>query len=115
VPRSRPRYPDEFRHEAIELVRTSGEPIPKVAKDLGISDQTLRNCVRQADVDAGRREGLTTDEREELRHRVSLLCRVLEVSRSGFYAFERRAPCQRRDDSGVGGRRSAARAGPLGT
>jgi hypothetical protein len=32
---------------------------------------------------------------EKANHRVSVLCRVLEVSRSGFYAFERRVPCQR--------------------
>jgi putative transposase len=32
---------------------------------------------------------------EKANHRVSVLCKVLEVSRSGFYAFERRSPCQR--------------------
>jgi transposase len=40
--------------------------IPQVAKDLGVSDQTLRNWVSQADV-AGKREDLTTEERSELR------------------------------------------------
>jgi transposase len=67
VPRTRPPYPPEFRAEAIRLVKTSGEPIGQVAKDLGVSDQTLRNWVNQADVDAGKREGLTTEERAELR------------------------------------------------
>lgn len=67
MPRTRPPYPPEFRAEAIRLVKASGEPIRQVAKDLGISDQTLRNWVNQADVDAGKREGLSTEERAELR------------------------------------------------
>jgi transposase len=67
VPRSRPPYPDEFRLEAVRLVKTSGESIRKVAKDLGISDQTLRNWLHQANVDAGQAEGLTSEERKRLR------------------------------------------------
>ncbi len=53
--------------EAVRLVRSGGKLIGEVAEDLGVSEQTLRNWVRQGDVDAGRAEGLTTDEREELR------------------------------------------------
>lgn len=67
MPRTRPPYPPEFRAEAIRLVKNSGESIRQVAKDLGISDQPLRNWANQADVDAGKREGLTTEERAELR------------------------------------------------
>lgn len=67
MPRTRPPYPPEFRAEAIRLVKSSGESIGQIAKDLGVSDQTLRNWVNQADVDAGKREGLTTEERSELR------------------------------------------------
>ena len=48
------------------LVR-SGTPIKHAAAVLGVSEQTLRNWVRHGDVDAGRAEGLTSDEREELR------------------------------------------------
>lgn len=67
MPRSRPPYPPEFRAEAIRLVKSSGETIAQLAKDLGISDQTLRNWVAQADVDAGKANGLTTEERTRLR------------------------------------------------
>ena len=66
MPRTRPPYPPEFRRQAIELVR-SGVPIRQVAEELGVSQQTLRNWVRQGDIVAGRAEGLTSDEREELR------------------------------------------------
>jgi transposase len=66
MPRTRPPYPPEFRRQAVELIR-SGVSIKEAAGDLGVSEQTLRNWVRQGDVDSGRAEGLTTDEREELR------------------------------------------------
>ena len=67
VPRTRPPYPPEFRAEAVRLAKTSGEPIARIAKDLGVSDQTLRNWVNQDDVDAGRESGLTSDERARMR------------------------------------------------
>ena len=68
MPRTRPPYPPEFRAEAVELIRSGTKSFRELSRDLGISDQTLRNWVRQADLDAGRRhDGLTTGEREELR------------------------------------------------
>jgi transposase len=70
VPHTRPPYPAAFRTEAVELARSSGKTIPELAADLGVSGQTLRNWLRQADVDAGHgRPGeLTTTKQQELRH-----------------------------------------------
>jgi transposase len=68
MPRTRPPYPPEFRAEAVELIRSGSKTIRGLSRDLGVSDQTLRNWLRQGDIDAGRRhDGLTTSEREELR------------------------------------------------
>lgn len=63
------RYPPEFKQEAVRLVHSSDEkhPIPKVARDLDVSTETLRKWVNQSEIDAGEREGLSTEEKEELR------------------------------------------------
>ena len=67
MPRTRPPYPEEFKREAIEFVRLTGKSIRQVARDLGISEVSLRNWVKQAGSDAGERPGgLSSDEREEL-------------------------------------------------
>ena len=59
-------HPPEFRARAIELARERAKPLDQIAKDLGISPSCLRNWVKQAAIDRGDREGLTTEERAEL-------------------------------------------------
>jgi transposase len=67
MPKSRPPYAPEFRHRMVELVRAGREP-EELAKEFEPSAQAIRNWVKQADLDGGRREdGLTSAEREELR------------------------------------------------
>ena len=67
MPGATPQYPPEFKQEAIRLVRSSDRSIPQIAKELGISYNSLRSWMKQAEIDQGEREGLTTEEREELR------------------------------------------------
>jgi transposase len=67
MPKSRPPYPPEFRQRIIELVRKGRTP-ESLAEQFEPSAQTIRNWLAQADRDTGQRaDGLTTDEREELR------------------------------------------------
>lgn len=67
MPRSRPPYPPEFREQMVQLVRAGGTP-EELAREFEPSAQTIRNWTKQADLDAGvRSDGLTTEERNELR------------------------------------------------
>ena len=59
-------HPPEFRARAVELAREHAKPLDQIAKDLGISSSCLRNWVKQAAIDRGDRDGLTTEERSEL-------------------------------------------------
>jgi len=59
-------HPPEFRQRAVELARLREEPVAKIAEDLGIAESCLRNWMKQADIDDGKRHGLSADEREEL-------------------------------------------------
>jgi transposase len=66
MPRTRPAYPEEFRREAVEVLRAGRAP-RELAQSLGVSEQTLRNWRRQDQVDRHERHGvITTDERAEL-------------------------------------------------
>jgi transposase len=67
MPKTRPAYPDEFRREAVQMLRAGRTP-RELSESLGVSEQTLRNWRRQDQVDRHERDdGLTSDERDELR------------------------------------------------
>ena len=64
--RTRREFTAEFKRDAVELVRTSGQPIAHIAAELGIYDSTLGNWVRQDRIDRGEQDGLTSDEQKLL-------------------------------------------------
>lgn len=93
MPRTRPPFPPEFRLEAVKLMRDSNKPLSQLAKDLSVSEQTLRTWRRQAQVDVGERDGLTSEQVEELR-RLRRENRTLQMERevlkkaAAFFARE---------------------------
>jgi transposase-like protein len=64
--RGRRRFSDEFKRDAVEIVRTCGKSIAEVARELGIYDSSLGNWVRQDEVNRGERDGLSSDDSHEL-------------------------------------------------
>ncbi len=63
---ARREYPPEFRRQIIELHR-AGRSVAELTREFEPGEQTIRLWIKQAEIDEGQREGLTTDEREELR------------------------------------------------
>ena len=66
MPEGKPPHPPEFRRQLVALVRAGRTP-EELSREFEPSAQAIRNWVRQADRDEGRRDdGLTSSEREEL-------------------------------------------------
>lgn len=101
------RYPPELRERAVRLVLQTvsehgGErhgAVTRVARQLGIGEDSVRLWVRQAEVDSGQRAGLTSDERErlkELEQENRELRRANEILKSAAVFFgaelDRRSP-----------------------
>jgi len=92
--RNRRKYTPEQKADAVRMVREVGN-LAQVARDLDLTETSLRNWVKQADIDEGRGPGgaLTSEEREELR-RLRRETRTLEMERdflkkaAAFFAKE---------------------------
>ena len=83
--------PPEFKRRALDLV-AQGNPVGQVAKDLGISESCLRRWMSIDDVDASRKEGLTSAERKELvelRRRNRVLEMELQILKRASVYFAR--------------------------
>ena len=93
--RPRRSFTKEFKAEVVELVRQSGNSVASVARDLDLTQTAVRAWVKQADVDAGDREGLTSVQLAELA-RLRKENRVLREERdilkraTAFFARETR-------------------------
>ena len=93
--RPRRAFTPEFKAEVVELCRRGDRSIGQVARDLDLTETAVRAWVRQADVDAGRRNGLSTEERQEFA-RLRKENRVLREERdilkraTAFFAKETR-------------------------
>ena len=64
--RRRRSFTKEFKAEVVALVRQPANTPASVARDLDLTETAVRVWVKQADIDEGHRDGLTTDERAEL-------------------------------------------------
>jgi transposase len=93
--RPRRSFTKEFKAEVVALVRQDGNTAASVARDLDLTETAVRDWVRQADIDDGSRDGLTSSEREELA-RLRRENRVLREERdilkraTAFFARETR-------------------------
>ena len=88
-------YPEEFRRDVVAVARKREAPLSQIARDFGISEATLPNWLRKADVDDGVRPGVTTAESEELRvlkRRNRLLEQENEILRRAAAFFARELP-----------------------
>jgi transposase len=91
-PKYRKPYPPEFRREAVALYCRTDRTLGELAHDLGVSRESLRLWVAQAQVERGERDGLRGDEREELRElrtRVLLLEQEREILKKAATFFAR--------------------------
>lgn len=77
-------FPKDFRDDVVAVARKGQAPLKQIAKDFGISEASLHNWMKAADIVDGRRPGLTDADRTELREakkRIRLLEQENEVLR----------------------------------
>jgi transposase len=60
-------YPEEFRRDVVAVARKREVPLTQIAKDFGVSEATLHNWMKRADIEDGVRDGMTAAEQAEMR------------------------------------------------
>jgi transposase len=97
-------YPPDFRQKVLELARSGRHP-DDLATEFGLARQTVRNWIKQSDLDSGRRnDGLTSEERVEL-SRLRRENKQLKIEReilskaAAWFARETEAVPKRSSDS----------------
>ena len=88
-------YPKEFRDDVVAVARRGEAPLCQIAKDFGISDGTLSNWMKQADIEDGVRPGMKLQETDEVRaqrKRIRALEQENEILRRAAAYFAGRLP-----------------------
>ena len=88
-------YPQEFRDDVVAVARRHEAPLSQIAKDFGISDATLHNWLKRAEIEDGVRPGVTTAEAaqmRELKKRLRLVEQENEILRRAAFFFARELP-----------------------
>ena len=60
------KFPPEFKRDVVTVARRGDLTIAEVAADFDVSVESVRRWMRQADIDAGIKDGLTTAEQQEV-------------------------------------------------
>ena len=86
-------YPAEFREDVVRVARKREAPLTQIAKDFGISNATLANWLKRADIEEGVRPGVTdaqAAETRELKKRLRLVEQENEILRraAAYFAKE---------------------------
>ena len=88
-------YPQEFRDDVVAVARQGQSSLKQIAKDFGISEATLHNWLKKADIEDGSSPGVTEKEAAELREakkRIRLLEQENEILRRAAAFFARELP-----------------------
>ena len=88
------RFPPEFKRDVVAVARSSGLTQAQVARDFGISENSVARWVKQANIDDGQVEGATSVEQAELvalRRRARVLEQEVEILRRATAYFAKDA------------------------
>jgi transposase-like protein len=88
-------YPKEFRDDVVAVARKGEAPISQIAKDFGVSEQTLHNWMKKADIEDGVRPGMKqaeSDQLREQRRRIRTLEQENEILRRAAAYFAKNLP-----------------------